>query len=144
MTEMHVDDIIAVCLDKDLASDLVMEKGVCTRLLGSMVVADDKTEWGIRLDILGFVIDLASRKLSIARKNFMNAIYSGSVLTDVSPQNAETCLVGESLQHDLSGHMAVRRGKRPLIYQRRQKSSLGVGEPCCAWCISTNNGSREV
>ena len=47
MTEMYVDDIIAVCMDKDLASDLVTAKGVCTRLLGLMAVANDKTEWGI-------------------------------------------------------------------------------------------------
>ena len=68
MTEMYVDDIIAVCMDKDLASDLITAKGVCTRLLGPMAVADDKTEWGIRLDILGYVIDLASRKLSPTRQ----------------------------------------------------------------------------
>ena len=31
MTEMYVDDIIAVCMDKDLSSDLITAKGVCTR-----------------------------------------------------------------------------------------------------------------
>ena len=38
--------------------------------------------------------------------------------------------------------MAVRRGKRPFIYQRRQKSPLGVGEPC--YGSITNSASREV
>ena len=117
MTEMYVNDIIAVCMDKDLASDLVTAKGVCTRLLGLMAVANDKTEWGIRLDVLGYVIDLASRKLSIARKNFLNAIYGfyegGSVLTNVSPHSSETCLVGEPLQYDLSGHASLLRCLAP-------------------------------
>ena len=47
LIHVYIDDIIAVCLDKDLALDLLTAKGVCMRLLG-------KTEWGIRLDILGW------------------------------------------------------------------------------------------
>ena len=116
MTEMYVDDIIAVCMDKDLASELVTAKGVCTRLLGPTVVADDKTEWGTRLDILGHVIDLASRKLTIARKNLMNAIYGFMKVDLSSPMSllsAETCLVGESLQHDLSDHASLLRCSTP-------------------------------
>ena len=75
MTFKYVDDIVAVCLNKDLASDLTIAKGVYTRLQGSRAVADDKTEWGVRLDILRYVIDSALKKVSIARKNFMNDIY---------------------------------------------------------------------
>ena len=40
MTEMYVDDIIAVCLNKDLALDLITAKRVYTRLPGPTAVVD--------------------------------------------------------------------------------------------------------
>ena len=62
---MYVDDIIGVCFEEDLAEDLVRARGVCTDLLGYSAVADDKTEWGRRLDIIGFTVDLDLRSLSL-------------------------------------------------------------------------------
>ena len=41
--DMYVDDIIGVCFDKDLRSNLIHSRGVCTDLLGPTAVADDKT-----------------------------------------------------------------------------------------------------
>ena len=73
--EMYVDDIIGVCFEEDLAEDLVRARGVCTDLLGSSAVADDKTEWGRRLDIIGFTVDLDLMSVTISRKNFLNTLY---------------------------------------------------------------------
>ena len=46
---MYVDDVIGVCRVRDLTRD------VCTNLLGPSSVADNKTETGRRLDVIGYV-----------------------------------------------------------------------------------------
>lgn len=73
---MYVDDIIGVCFEADLKEDLAKAAKVCTDLLGPSAVAQDKTESGVRLDVLGYVIDLHLRRVSIARKNHLNTLYS--------------------------------------------------------------------
>ena len=50
---MYVDDIVGVCLVQDLDSEVQRAKDVCTRLLGPSAIAEDKTETGTRLDVLG-------------------------------------------------------------------------------------------
>ena len=50
---MYVDDIIGMYFAKDIASDLGITRNVCMRLLGPTAVADDKTETGTNVDILG-------------------------------------------------------------------------------------------
>ena len=42
-TVMYVDDIIGIGFADDIASDLSITRGICTSLLGSGAVADDKT-----------------------------------------------------------------------------------------------------
>jgi hypothetical protein len=39
---MYVDDIVGICLDTDLASDLSRTKTICTDLLGPKAIAEDK------------------------------------------------------------------------------------------------------
>ena len=73
--EMYVDDIIGVCFQDDIAEDLERTKAVCTDLLGSLAVADDKTEMGRRLDIIGYTVDLDLMRVTISRKNFLNTLY---------------------------------------------------------------------
>ena len=46
---MYVDDIVGVCFATDLEADLRTTKQICTDLLGSGSIADDKTEYGTRL-----------------------------------------------------------------------------------------------
>jgi hypothetical protein len=82
-TLMYVDDIIGVCFASDLEKDLVKARHVCTDLLGSGAVADDKTEKGTRLDIIGYTVCLETERVLISRKNFMTALH-GFVSTDVS------------------------------------------------------------
>jgi hypothetical protein len=66
---MYVDDIIGVCFQQNLQSDLAKCERICTDLLGPAAVATDKTEHGRRLDVIGYVIDLDTQRVSIARKN---------------------------------------------------------------------------
>jgi hypothetical protein len=82
-TLMYVDDIIGVCFAEDVDQDLARTRDICTSLLGSGAVADDKTETGTRLDIIGYTVDLVTRRVSIARKNFLTALH-GFVGTDVT------------------------------------------------------------
>lgn len=82
-TLMYVDDIIGVCFEKDLHADLAEARRVCTDLLGSGAVADDKTEYGTRLDIIGYTMCLTTERVLIARKNFLTALH-GFISTDTS------------------------------------------------------------
>ena len=72
---MYVDDIVGVCFVQDLDSEVQCAKDVCISLLGPNAIAEDKTETGTRLDVLGYVIDIEQRLVSISRKNFLNAVY---------------------------------------------------------------------
>ena len=82
-TLMYVDDIIGGCFAEDVDQDLARTRDICTSLLGSGAVADDKTETGTRLDIIGYSVNLGTRRVSIARKNFLTALH-GFVGIDVT------------------------------------------------------------
>ncbi len=74
-TLMYVDDVIGVGTESDIPEDLRRTRDICTRLLGPSAVADDKTEVGRRLDVIGYTIDLDIQRVLIARKNFLNALH---------------------------------------------------------------------
>jgi hypothetical protein len=78
---MYEDDIIGVCLEDDVEKDLAVTREICVSLLGSGAVADDKTEHGVRLDVIGYTIDLPHQRVLISRKNFLTALH-GSISTD--------------------------------------------------------------
>ena len=80
---MYVDDIIGVCMLGDLESDLALTRSICTSLLGSGAVVDNKMEHGMRLDVIGYTIDLPSERVQISRKNFLTALH-GFISTDVT------------------------------------------------------------
>ena len=78
--KMYVDDIVGICLAKDLDFEIQKAKMVCTSLLGPNArnkkgKEQDKTEKGTRMDVLGYVLDIDLKLLSISRKNFLNAVY---------------------------------------------------------------------
>ena len=77
-TVMYDDDIIGVCF-----ADALETRGVCTDLLGSGAVADDKTKHGVRLDVIGYTLDLTQELVLIARKNILTALH-GFISTDVT------------------------------------------------------------
>ena len=60
---MYVDDIRGVCWDVSLFNDLAIARCICNGLLGPNAIAEDKTETGRRLDMLGYVVDLDTRFL---------------------------------------------------------------------------------
>jgi hypothetical protein len=76
LAEMYVDDLIGVCLFSMLHSELGKATSVCTGLLGPDSISLKKIEWGTRLDIIGWVIDLQLMRLSVARKNLLKTIYN--------------------------------------------------------------------
>ena len=73
-TLMYVDDIIGVGFDEDIERDMASTRAVCTALLGPTAVADEKSEVGRRIDIIGYIIDLDLRRILIAKKNFLTAL----------------------------------------------------------------------
>jgi hypothetical protein len=81
-TLMYVDDVIGVCFVDDVATDLAMTKDICTSLLGSGSVADDKTEYGRKLEVIGYTMCLDTERVGIARKNFLKALH-GFATTNV-------------------------------------------------------------
>ena len=81
-TLMYVDDVVGVCFAEDIDDDLRRTREICTDLLGSCAVADDKTEVGRRLDVIGYTIDLDTQRVLIARKNYLTALH-GFATTDV-------------------------------------------------------------
>jgi hypothetical protein len=66
-----------------LQADLTTTRQICVDLLGSGAVADDKTEHGTRMDVIGYTIDLNTERALIARKNFLTALH-GFITTDVA------------------------------------------------------------
>lgn len=74
-TEMYVDDVIGVCFAENVATDIKEATRIYLSLLGPESVATDKTETGTRLEIIGYVVDLDTMRVSIARKNFLSPIH---------------------------------------------------------------------
>lgn len=72
-TLMYVDDVVGVGLASRVKNDLATTRRICTDLLGPTAIADDKTESGRRIDIIGYTVDLTSRRVMIAEKNFLTA-----------------------------------------------------------------------
>lgn len=68
---MYVDDIIGITLRAFLVTDNIVITDFCRKLLGSTAIAEDKSESGRRLDVLGYDIDLDSRRVSISYRNLL-------------------------------------------------------------------------
>ena len=74
-TLMYVDDILGIGFKEDIAADLALTRVICTTLLGSGAVADEKTEVSRRLDVIGYIIDLDTCRVLISKKNFLTALH---------------------------------------------------------------------
>jgi hypothetical protein len=68
-------EIMSSCFVGDV--DQILTRGICTSLLGSRAVVDDKTETGLRLDIIGYTVDLGRQRVSIAKRIF-SLLYTDS------------------------------------------------------------------
>jgi hypothetical protein len=126
-TVMYVDVIVGVCFKTDLKGDLQRTREVCTDLLGPSSVADDKTEHGTRLDVIGYTIDLSTSDVNarvlISRKNFLTALH-GFISTDTSKrinlQHAQR--LASRLTRHLPGDATV---------QRRASRNMGSDRAAC-------------
>lgn len=108
---MYVDDIIGICMVHYLFQDLNLTRGICTRLLGSSAVADEKTEHGTRLDFIGYVVDLTTRRVSIARKNILNTVYGFLSIDTSVPMTVKSA---QRLASWASRYGKICRAKRPF------------------------------
>jgi hypothetical protein len=84
-TLMYVDDIIGVGMRQHVPTDLILTRDICTNLLGPTAIADDKTEKGRRIDIIGYTIDLNIGRVLISEKNLLTAINGFSAFDINSP-----------------------------------------------------------
>jgi hypothetical protein len=67
--------VIGVCFAEDVASDIKEAARICSSLLGPTAVASDMTETGTRLEIVGYIVDLHTMRVSIAWNFFLSAIH---------------------------------------------------------------------
>ena len=111
-TTIYVDDIIGVCMSHDLESDLDLTRNTCTSLLGPTAVADDETESGRRLDLVGHVVDLGTRRVLISRKNYLATLHGFATI-------------------DLDGAMALRTAQKLASWASRCGKICRVIRPFC-------------
>jgi hypothetical protein len=107
--KMYVDDAMGVCQNRDLERVLKgMEETVCD-LLGPGALAAAKTKTGRRLDFIGWTLDLDTRRVTIARKNVLRAIYGFFTVGDskepVSVQTMERLASWGSRYSEVCGAM---------------------------------------
>jgi len=73
---MFCDDVMGVCFVKDVESELAVVHNLISELFNTReAVADDKTESGRDIVILGFNVNLDTLVASIADKNLFNDVY---------------------------------------------------------------------
>ena len=108
---IYVDDIMGACLRKDLTHDMEKAKTICIDLLGPNGVADDKSKSGRRLNLIGYIVDLDKKTLSIARKNFLNTVY-GFYTVDTKAQT--TLSFAQKLASWASRYSMIFRHMRPF------------------------------
>ena len=108
---MYVDDIVGICMVQDLESDLARTRDVCTGLLGPYAVADDKTESGRRIEVIGYVVDLDTQRVLIARKNFLNALHG---FINVAVEGMMTLRMAQRLASWASRYGKICRVMRPF------------------------------
>lgn len=78
LMDMYTDDMFGVCLQQDLAHDMDATRTFCKGLLGSTSIEERKTEFGRRLTITGWDLDLDRMLVAISRKNALKAFYGFS------------------------------------------------------------------
>jgi hypothetical protein len=136
-TLMYVDDIVGVCFVGDLDTDLSRTRAICTSLLGSGAVADDKTESGRKLEVIGYTICLDTERVGIAEKNFLKALH-GFATTDVTARlNLKQAqrLASWGTRYGKICRVMSRGGVRPrkpcFSSRPRLLWRSNAGAPCC-------------
>ena len=73
--EMYVDDLLGACSIAEVLGELAIAKAKCEALLGPDAVEESKTSWGRQSDWIGWMFNVETRKVSIARHNFLKTLH---------------------------------------------------------------------
>lgn len=125
LTLMYVDDIIGVGMESDISADLKLTRTVCTSLLGTNAVADDKTEVNRRIEVIGYVVDLDIQRVLIAKKNYLNALH-------------------DFISINLEGKMTLRTAQKLASWASRYGKICRVMRPFCGALNRLIAGRIEV
>jgi hypothetical protein len=87
--DAYVDDLMGIGLASLVSSDQSAIKALCLKLLGLESVADDKTVFGRKLDMIGWLIDLDTRTVSISRHNFFKTLHGFFSVDETRPVKVE-------------------------------------------------------
>jgi hypothetical protein len=132
-TLMYVDDVVGVGRAEFIQSDLATTRLICTNLLGPTAIADDKTEQGRRVDIIGYTVDLDLRRVLIAEKNFLTALHGFSTVRIDKPINIKTA---QRLASWASRYGKICRIMRPFC-GALNRLCTGRTQPHAAFAVST-------
>jgi hypothetical protein len=69
------DDLMGVCSTTEVVHEMTHARRCIEDLLGSLSVAEDKSECGRKLDFIGWSVDLDDQRLGIARHNTLKVFY---------------------------------------------------------------------
>lgn len=124
---MYVDDIIGICFTNDYINYIRTKvPEVCTSLLGSTAMADDKWIYGRRVEIIGWDIDLDKRIVTLSKKNFLKAFY-GFFTVDLSDKRIKVKTL-QCLASWASRYTTILRIMKPfstILYQ----ATVGMRNP---------------
>ena len=123
-TLMYVDDIIGVGMVSDISADLKLTRAVCTSLLGTNAVADDKTEVNRRIEVIGYVVDLDIQRVLIAKKNYLNALHG---FISINLEGKMTLRTAQKLASWVSRYGKICRVMTPTHKPSRYKWRCGSG-----------------
>ena len=71
---VYVDDLMLFTNRSALTEVIRIVRATCVRLLGNDAVEDAKTEFGRRIDLIGWSVDLDQRNVSVSMNNFLKAL----------------------------------------------------------------------
>jgi hypothetical protein len=109
--KMYVDDMLGVSLKKKVEEDVRIASSICCRLFQSDCIEQSKTEIGRRVEVIGYVIDLTSKLVSVARKNYHRVIYGLSCVDLTGPVTVKTM---QKLGSWISRYSEIVRELKPL------------------------------
>jgi len=84
-TETYVDDVIGVSHKDDVDHDIHQGSTLFEGLLGPIAVAHEKTEKGRTIDVIGWNINLDTKKIGIAKKNMLKTLHGLVELDETKP-----------------------------------------------------------
>ena len=112
LLDVYCDDGIGCCHKDDRQHDMRVFGETIISILGEDAIAEDKSEWGRSMDVLGWNIDLDSMSFSLSVKNSNNAITRFVTLDENAGVKAKSI---ESLASLASRYSKVCREMKPYV-----------------------------